>query len=416
MATILSALSPNVEKDDFCLSLKVFLRPWQWRRGRDIHQLEKDFASYLGVKYAFAFNSGRSALMAILWSLKLKSESGVLVSGFTCNAAVNPIRWNKLTPQFVDITTNLNISFEDLEKKIDHHSQVILVQHTFGLPVDMKKTQAIAQKNNLTIVEDVAHALGGEFEEKKLGTFGQAAFFSLGRDKVVSSSSGGLAVTNNKELAKKLKIFQGKCTHPSYFWTAQQLLHPILTYGLVIPAYQKGKIGRWILIGLQKMRILDKAVSKQEKRGEKPKYLPGQMPNALAILARHQLLKLAKYNQHRQQIAQIYNQEISEEGMMRPISIEGRIYLKYPIILKNKTSASVLAKFRQEKILLYDGWQDSPIVPPDTCLKTVGYVLGDCSEAESISRRLINLPTHIHISPKEARRIASWAKEFISEE
>jgi len=416
MKTVVGALSPNIEKDDALLALKIFFRPWIWKNGPAIHQLEKDFSSYLGVKYSFAFNSGRSSLVAIMQSLELSPGGNILVSGFTCNAAVNPIRWSRLVPRFIDIKTDLNISVENLAKAIDADTQGILIQHTFGRPVDMEKIQALTQNHHLLIIEDVAHALGGQFKGKKLGTFGKASFFSLGRDKIISSVSGGIAVTNDEKLAQNIQTFQKRAAHSSYRWIAQQLLHPILTYFVIIPAYEKGELGRRILWILQRLKILTKAVDRKEKRGEKPVCFPGQMPNALAILAKHQFKKLARFNQHRNQIARIYAQGITSPRVIKPTERPGRVYLKYPLILKGKDELAdpVLAQLRQEHIILYDGWQNSPIVPSDTKLERVGYTLGTCPEAEKISQRLINLPTHINVSEKQAKKIVFWVQKFIT--
>jgi len=414
MKAVCGALSPNIEKDDAYLALKLLFRPWRWRKGKDIAALENDFAAYLGIKHAFTFNSGRSALMAILQSLDLPAQSQVLVSGFTCAAAVNPIRWSQLLPIFADIGEDLNISLDKLAQKIKADTRVLLVQPTFGLPIDMRKIKEIAEKNQLIIIEDVAHALGAQSRGQKLGTFGRAAFFSLGRDKVISAVTGGIAVTDDEKLAKKIRSFQKQSSLPSFPWIAQQLLHPILTYFLILPNYQRGEWGRRMLLVLQKLGILTKAVHKKEKQGEKPAYLPSRMPNVLAVLGRHQFKKLGKFNQHRRKMAQIYDQKITARDLIKPPMREGRIYLKYPLLLSHQPAAPILAHLRKKKIFLYDGWQNSPIVPSDTKLEKIGYTFGECPVSESISQRLINLPTHINVSPVQAKWIASQINEFIS--
>src|SRR5437899_576254 len=83
-----------------------------------------------------------------------------------------------------------------------------IVQHTFGIPTDMEKILALAKKHKLFIVEDCAHTIGGELKNKKLGTFGDASFFSLGRDKAFSSVFGGMAITNSKKTGERLMTFQ----------------------------------------------------------------------------------------------------------------------------------------------------------------------------------------------------------------
>jgi len=96
------SLSPNAEKDDIRLALKLLFRPHKWneKRSRSI-ELEEEFKKYLGVKYAISFNSGRSALMAILEAMKVREGDEVLLQAFTCNSAVNPILMKGAKPVFV---------------------------------------------------------------------------------------------------------------------------------------------------------------------------------------------------------------------------------------------------------------------------------------------------------------------------
>ena len=118
------SLSPNVEKDDVKLALNLIIRPWLWKRGKAINNLEDKFKKYLGVKYAVSFNSGRSAFYAILKALKevdgLKNGDNVALQAFTCNASINPVLWAGLKPLYIDCNENdFNISAEDLKKKIN---------------------------------------------------------------------------------------------------------------------------------------------------------------------------------------------------------------------------------------------------------------------------------------------------------
>jgi len=143
---IFISLSPNVQKDDVWLAFKLIFMPWKWKKGRDSAALEEKFRNYSGVNNSFAFNSGRSAFMAILKSLELEKGSEVLLQAFTCNAAVNPIIWSGLKPVFVDIEKEtLNMNSADLEKKITPDSRAVLVQHTFGFPAKIDEISGICQ-------------------------------------------------------------------------------------------------------------------------------------------------------------------------------------------------------------------------------------------------------------------------------
>lgn len=403
------SLSPNVQKDDVFLAWRMILRIIF--RETDAKQLEEKFREYLGVKYAFSFNSGRSALMAILEALDIKKNDEVLIQAFTCNAVPNPILWSGVKPVYIDIDDSLNIDPDDLEKKITPKSKAIIVQHTFGAPAQMDKILTLAECYNLKVIEDCAHALGAKYKNKWLGTFGEVAFFSFGRDKIISSVYGGMVATNNPNLADKIKEFQEKCDYPSRFWIFQQLLHPII-FSIALPTYYLFNFGKFLIWFCQKLRLLSRAVTKAEKQGENPDYFPQRMPDALAVLALNQLKKLERFNEHRRKIAEFYEKTLQTDNfgvVPRVVQRGSAIYWKYPIFVENPDKIRNIAK--KKHILLDDGWQGSPIMPPDTNLEKMGYKMGDCPKAEKIAKRILNLPSHINISLKDAERI----KDIVSE-
>lgn len=397
------SLSPNVESDDIWLAFKLLFQPWKWKRGQAIEELEDQFKKYLGVKHAFAFNSGRSCLMAISKHL----DGDVLVQAFTCNATINPILWSKANPVYVDVDKEtFNINIEDLKKKITSNSRAIMVQHTFGIPANLNEIKKIAQENSLLLIEDCAHSLGAEYNERKVGTFGDIAFFSFSRDKIISSVYGGMVVTNNPSLAEKLQQVQDEFSYPSLFWIKQQLLHPIFM-SLILPTYRI--LGKYILVLFQSLRFMSKAVHWKEKIGERPSYFPRRMPNALAILALNQFKKLEKFNKHRQEIANFYINNLSGfEFAKIPENIKPA-YLRLPV--KHKDAHKIIKSLWSKNILIGD-WYTSPIAPDDTKAEKIGYKKGDCPNAEILSKITLNLPTHINISKKQCQKIIDLLSSF----
>ena len=429
------SLSPNTEKDDIWLALKLIFSPWKWKKGKAIEELENQFKEYLGVKHAFSFNSGRSALMAILQSLDLEPKNEVLLQAFTCNAAVNPILWSGLKPVYVDCDEdNFNIDIEDLKKKVSPMSRVVMVQHTFGLPADMEKVLDIAQQNNLILIEDCAHALGAEYtlvnsaqiekvglsaeaRRAKAGTFGKAAFFSFSRDKIISSVYGGMAVTNDPLLGERLRQAQDKFAYPSYCWILQQLFHPVLMNFLILPTYNF-LFGKILLVLFQWLHILSKAVHWKEKRGRKPCYFPKSMPNALASLAQKQFKKLEKFYEHRSKLAAFYYSELKNSSFEAPKTLSqetldflGRKHSFLRFTIKHPAAHKIIKEAWQKNILVGD-WYTSPIAPGDTKLDKVGYKTGSCPKAEKLAKQTLNLPTHINISQKQAEKIIDFLKKY----
>ena len=409
------SLSPNTEKDDVFSAWKLKFQPWRYKKGGEIKELEEKFKKYLGIKYAISFNGGRAGLMAILEAIEIKPGDEVLLQGFICNSAVNPILNRGAKPVFVDIDSTLNLNPDDLKKKITPKSKAVMVQHTFGWPAQIEEIFKIAKENNLYLIEDCAHALGAKYKGKFCGTFGEAAFFSFGRDKIISSVFGGMVITNNEKMGERIKEFRNKLDCPSNFWIFQQLLHPILINCLILPAYGLNQyLGRLLLGLFHKLSILSKSVYKKEKRGEIPKYFPRCLPNALATLALKQFRKLERFNKHRRQIASFYEKELKNTGFNLPLakSQEGRTptFMRYPILVNFDTD-EILQKLRTKKIFLDDGWRKSPVVPPDTNIDKMKYPFGTCPQVEKVAQNIVNLPTHINISPKEAQKIVDFLKQ-----
>ncbi len=178
--------------------------------GEVTQNFEKAFAKFLGVKYALAVASGTAALHLALKALKLKPGDEVLLPSLTFVASANAIVYNQAKPAFVDITNldNLNISIDDLQRKITDRTKAILVVHYAGYPADMVRIKALAEKYNLAVIEDSAHAIGAEINKKKMGSWGNMGCFSFFSNKNLVTGEGGMVVTNSDELAQKLKLLR----------------------------------------------------------------------------------------------------------------------------------------------------------------------------------------------------------------
>ncbi|MCK9445540.1 DegT/DnrJ/EryC1/StrS family aminotransferase [bacterium] len=406
MKTISISLSPNTERDDINLAFSLIFKPWKWKRGKEIKEFERSFRNYFGFKNAFSFNSGRSSLIAILKAMEIGEGDEVIVQAFTCNAAINPIIYVGACPVFADIDPNLNISAEKVIKKITKKTRAVMIQHTFGYPADIDEIRKICVINNIYLIEDCAHALGAKYKDSFCGSFGDASFFSFGRDKIISSVYGGMVTVNNDALLEKVSHFQKEIEYPSICFIKQQLLHPVLMNAIILPLYGS-KIGRGLLALFLNLNILSKAVTAKENQGELPSYFPQRMPNALAILAMNQFKKLDRFNEHRREIADIYESLLVNKKEFKIIfrNKEDRetVFLKYPVL--NVNPSKVVKEARKEGIYLNDGWFGSAIVPPLTSLEKVCYVLSSCPEAEEVAKRIVCLPTHINISREDAKRV-----------
>jgi perosamine synthetase len=403
---IYSSLFPNFEKDDVALSFKLLFSFWKWKRGESIKELELSFQDKFNLGQCFSFNSGRSCLLAILEAMNIKKGDEIIVQGFTCNAVINPIIKIGARPVFVDLKNNLNIDENKIQINISSKTKAVIVQHTFGWPADIAEIKDICRDNNLFLIEDCAHSLGAKYNNQYVGSFGDASFFSFGKDKIMSSVFGGIVSINNHSL--KIKEYD----FPSNFWTIQQLFYPVLMQYVFLPLF-KFKIGRLFYSLMFELNIFSlRSVTKKENQGFLPRYFGKKMPNALARLALNQLKKVDWFNEKRREIARIYFKEFNN-GSIKPVFSNNfgnkePVFLKFPVLINNPEK--VLKELREENIFLNDGWRETVIVPPLTNQKKMKYE-GGCILSEIVSKQILSLPTHAKLSLEDIKRIASIVKK-----
>lgn len=413
------SLSPNTEKDDVFLALKTILSPWKWKNGKSVMKLEKKFASLFGPEFkAIAVNSGRSAEYLILKILGIGKGDEVAIQAFNCIAVPNSVLWLGAKPLYIDIDETYNIKFKDLSEKLSENTRAIIVQHTFGMPAKMeliKKVIQLAEKRfakKIYLIEDCAHSLGARYGGKFLGTFADLAFFSFGRDKVLSSVFGGVILYKNDKVHNMLKKERDLLPSSSFFWIIQQLLHPIL-FSAILPTYNLGigkfTIGKTLLFIFQKLKLLSFPVYNQEKKGERPLIFPGKMPDALAILALNQLEKLNDFNKKRQKFGQFYFNNLKHSGLVLPPKEKGAIWLRFPIRIKNAES---LYRCALRKSALLGRWYRG-VLQPAQSLDLIGYKIGSCPNAEKYSEEVVNLPTYPTMTFKHAIQVIRTVKQCL---
>jgi perosamine synthetase len=310
----------------------------------------------------------------------------------------------------MDIDETLNINPVLLEKYISPKTRAIIVQHTFGIPAKIELIKKITQKYKLILIEDCAHSLGGYYQGKKIGSWGDAAFFSFGRDKIISSVFGGLCILSQRHenLGLKLKNIQLSFPEPGHFWIFQQLLHPV-AFAVILRSYNY-YLGKIILVVLQKLNLLSKPVYKEEYTGGKPDIFPARYANGLAILLLKQLKKLSVYNSKRQDNAEYYVTHLKRtESFTIPRIITGAVYLRFNIL----SSQSGLIRTAAKKAgILLGNWYSHVIDPKEVNLPNVGYKNGSCPVAEKTAKLVINLPTYPRLITEELNRIVSIVNRY----
>lgn len=181
----------------------VWQRQWLTNMGPLASDLEMKLKQHLGVSHLLFVTNGTVALQMAIKALNLTGE--IITTPFSFIATTSCIVWENCTPVFADINRdNLNIDPASIEKAITDKTSAILATHVYGNPCDVEKIEAIAKKHNLKVIYDGAHAFGVKVKGKSVFEYGDVSTCSLHATKLYHSGEGGLIVTKDPQLLKKL--------------------------------------------------------------------------------------------------------------------------------------------------------------------------------------------------------------------
>jgi UDP-4-amino-4,6-dideoxy-N-acetyl-beta-L-altrosamine transaminase len=197
-----------IDKKDIKAVESVLKGDWL-TTGPKVDEFENAIAKYIGCLHATVVNSGTSALDIAVQTLKIKKGLEIITTPFSFAATSNSIVYNNLVPVFADIEKNTrNIDPEDIKRKITNKTAAIIYVDYAGHPCDINKIKEIAYENDLYLIEDASHAIGSEFNNKKIGNYADMTIFSFHPVKNMTTGEGGAVVTDNNEFNKSLKIFR----------------------------------------------------------------------------------------------------------------------------------------------------------------------------------------------------------------
>jgi dTDP-4-amino-4,6-dideoxygalactose transaminase len=175
-------------------------------QGTCVKEFEAALRDYLNTKHAIIVSSGTAALHLSLMALGIKTGDEIIVPAFTYPATANVVELVGAKSVLVDITSDdFCIDASKIEESINSKTKAIVPVHEFGQSAEMDKILTVAEKYNLAIIEDAACALGTEFNDKKVGTFGKLGCFSFHPRKAITTGEGGAVVTNDDDLAERIR-------------------------------------------------------------------------------------------------------------------------------------------------------------------------------------------------------------------
>jgi dTDP-4-amino-4,6-dideoxygalactose transaminase len=196
---------PNIGEEEIEQLQEVINSGWVGR-GPKVDEFEQKAAEYLGVQHAVAVSSCTAALHLSLVALGIGPGDEVLVSDFTFPATGHAVLYSGAKPVFVDIDPRTyNIDPDDMVKKVTKRTKAIIPVHMFGQPADMGAVIHLAEVRGLKVIEDAACAFGAKYNNYYAGTFGDVGCFSFHGTKGITTGEGGMVVTDDEELAHKIK-------------------------------------------------------------------------------------------------------------------------------------------------------------------------------------------------------------------
>lgn len=218
--------SPHMGTNEFNNIKEAFDTNWIAPLGPHVDGFERDLATYLGEDvHVAALSSGTAALHLALIMLGVRAGDEVICQSMTFSASANPIAYQGATPVFVDSEDRTwNMSPEWLERAIeDRISQgrkpkAIIVVHLYGMPAEMDRIMAIADRHAIPVVEDAAEALGSSYRGRRLGTFGAMSILSFNGNKIITTSGGGALVSKDEAHIRQARFLatQARDAAPHY--------------------------------------------------------------------------------------------------------------------------------------------------------------------------------------------------------
>jgi perosamine synthetase len=383
---------------DCGIALRHLASPGTLVRGPSIAAYERAFADRLGVQFAWSFAAGRVGLYGVLRSLGIGDGDEVLVQVPTHIVVANAIRYTGARPVYIDIDlATYNMDPVQAAERVTPRTRAIVLQHTFGIPADIDAAVELSEARGLALIEDCVHALGATYRGRPVGTFGRAAFFSTEETKTITTTMGGVLVTNDHELARSLQDFQESCEWPPTSLAARYLVKLLTNHALTEPHVHVVSRATYEFLG--ERHPLPRATVDDELRGLRPTRYEERLSNGQAAVGLQQLRQLDANLDHRRRISELYTRLFAERGLRGPsVSKHAQpAFARYPVWVEDRP--------RVERVL-------GPLAVPGTWFTSVleeavaprygEYEDGSCPRAESASTHLYNLPTHPRVRPEDA--------------
>jgi len=198
----------SVEPEDIEAVISVLRSDWI-TTGPKVIEFENAFAAYVGARHAVSFSSGTAALHGAAFAAGLEAGTEAITTPLTFCATANCILYMGAKPIFADICPDtMNIDPGEVAKSVTPRTKAILPVDYAGHPVDLDAIMSLAERHDLVVIEDAAHALGASDRSQKVGSVSHLTIFSFHPVKHITTGEGGMVTTNDSQLARQLRMFR----------------------------------------------------------------------------------------------------------------------------------------------------------------------------------------------------------------
>ena len=249
--------SPHMSDEGYEMQYikEAFETNWIAPLGPNVNEFEKELAALVGVRAAAALSAGTAAIHMALKAAGIGKGDIVICPSFTFSATANPILYQDAVPVFVDSDYETwNISPKALEEALEKYprAKAVLIVHLYGLSADMDPIIEICKKHNVVLIEDAAESLGTLYKGKPTGSFGDYGIFSFNGNKIITTSGGGMLVSDNEERIQKVRFWSTQARDQ-----ARHYQHSEIGYNYRMSNIVAG-------IGRGQLKVLDKRLAKKK--------------------------------------------------------------------------------------------------------------------------------------------------------
>lgn len=349
--------------------------------GPKVEEFEEKFAQYVDAEYAVAVSNGTAALHAACFAAGIEKGDEVITTPITFAASANCILYQDGTPVFADVDKKTyNINPDKIKEKITDKTKAIIPVHYTGQPCELDRIREIANENDLTVIEDAAHALGATYKGEKIGALSDMSTFSFHPVKHITSGEGGMVTTDSEELYNKLIKFR--------------------THGITKNEnhYINESHGPWY--------------HEQQSLGYNYR-----MTDIQCALGMSQLEKSDSFLARRREIAKQYNQAFQDiEGIKIPYQNKGvnsswHIYVLQLELEKLSANRKDIFKALREKELGVNVHYIPVYHHP--YYQSLGYEKGLCANAEWLYERIITIPLYPKMNNHQIKIVINKVKDTI---